>query len=80
MHGALSGSVSASVAVSGASSGVSSGEATLLRALGDGEHSLDALTLSLRGSRQEIARDLLQLELKGVIQQQNGAYFVVEGV
>ena len=65
--------------VSGASSGVSSQEATLLRALGDGQHSLDALTLSLPGSRQKIARDLLQLELKGLIQHQNGTYFIVEG-
>ena len=65
--------------VSGASSGVSSQEATLLRALGDGQHSLDALTLSTAGSRQEIAGALLQLELKGLIQHQNGTYFVVEG-
>ena len=79
VHGALSGSVSGSGAVSGASSWVSSQEATLLRALGDGEHSLDALTLSVPGSPQEIARDLLQLELKGLIQQQSGTYCVVEG-
>lgn len=79
VHGALSGSASGSGAVSGASSGVSSRELTLLRALGDGEHSLDALTLSTPGSRQEIARDLLQLELKGLIQHENGTYCVVEG-
>ena len=62
-----------------ASSVFSSREVTLLRALGDGEHSLDALTLSTAGSRQEIAGALLQLELKGLIQHQNGTYFVVEG-
>lgn len=71
VHGALSGPVS------GASSGFSSQELTLLRALGDGEHSLDALMLLTPGSRQEIARDLLQLELKGLIQNQNGTYFAV---
>ena len=79
VHGALSGSASGSGVVSGASSGVSSREVTLLRSLGDGEHSLDALTLSTPGSRQEIARDLLQLELKGLIQHENGTYCVVEG-
>ena len=79
VQGALSGSVSGSGALPAASSGFSSREVTLLRALGDGEHSLDALTLSTAGSRQEIAGALLQLELKGLIQHQNGTYFVVEG-
>ena len=79
VQGALSGSVSGSGALPAASSGFSSREVTLLRALGDGEHSLDALTLSTPGSRQEIAGALLQLELKGLIQHQNGTYFVVEG-
>ena len=78
VQGALSGSVSGSGALPAASSGFSSREVTLLRALGDGEHSLDALTLSTPGSRQEIARDLLQLELKGLIQHENGTYCVVE--
>ena len=52
-------------------------EGRLLRAIGDGQHSLDALALSVPGSPQEIATDLLKLELEGFIQHQDGAYFAV---
>ena len=52
-------------------------EGRLLRAIGDGQHSLDALALAVRGSPQEIATDLLKLELEGFIQHQDGAYFAI---